>query len=90
LHARLGEADEAERALHTYLELIGNSGGGGWVAASVNLFLNRTDEVIQFLQTGQLTAREIVMLRDDADWDVLRDDPRFQSLLKLPPTTDRK
>lgn len=83
LHARLGETAEAERALQTFRELAAPlTNRGSWAVAQINLRLNKTDEVIRFLQSKQLNQWEIVRLRENAQWDPLRGDPRLQALLK--------
>ena len=82
LHARLGEADEADRALRAFREL---QGGGGFLAtARIELWLKRNEAALQSLQAYEFTREVRVMLRQDPEWDPLRGDPRFQALLVEP------
>ena len=91
LLAALGRKQEAEEELQTFEQLVGVK---GLVERTIPIYLllGRKDEVLTALEKGRATvvARgnatqiqgQLNYLRLSPDWDLLRDEPRFQKLIE--------
>ncbi|MSU23578.1 MAG: tetratricopeptide repeat protein [Opitutus sp.] len=81
LLAALGQKDEAEPLLRELIQRATNSNNAKFTVARVQALLGRADEAITTLESisGRGTQNH---LRYHPEWDSLRDNPRFQALLK--------
>ena len=91
LHSCLGEPEAALREVEIVLELAGIKGAGIRMAteedvAMVYAAIGREDQALDILERllgsnypGAITVHE---LRHIADWDPIRDHPRFQALME--------
>ena len=79
-YAMAGSSDEVHNILH---ELTGRRHVTAYFVSRIYAALGETDEALKWLEAGYREHGEwMVSLKVDARFDSLRDDPRFQDLMR--------
>ena len=79
-YAMAGSSDEVHNILH---ELMGRRHVTAYFVSRIYAALGETDEALKWLEAGYREHGEwMVLLKVDARFDSLRDDPRFQDLMR--------
>ena len=83
VHARLGQEEEARRILQQLSEASKQRYTPGLAFAMVHLGLGEHDQALRWLEKAyEERFPRLAYLRREAIWDPLRQDPRFQDLLR--------
>ena len=82
-HGRSGQAAQARRALHEFLRVSPHGSAAPSVMATVFLAVGDKEQSLAWLEKAYASHdNALVGLKVSPEWDPLRDDPRFQSLLR--------
>ena len=80
-YAVAGMADEARKVLEKY-KLKARRGGYGYALALIYTGLGDKDQAFEWLEKAyEDRTEQLIFLKVDPYWDILRADPRFSTLL---------
>jgi eukaryotic-like serine/threonine-protein kinase len=78
-----GQADKAHDILHQLKERSAQSYVSAYSIAEIYLGLGEQDQVLEWMERAYAErARQLVMLKVEPQFDILRSDPRFRSLME--------